>query len=140
MEPLAGQPPRNNVGQLDGDGRLGAGFEHRANAAVTYGIGNFSAQWRMNYLSAMEDTIGQTDPDLIPFNKIDAYLYHDLHLRMDLGADRQYGVYLGVDNVFNKKPPVINQLMASGITGTETAADTYDPIGRFIYGGVQLKF
>mgnify|MGYP000441426270 FL=1 len=48
LEPLAGQPPRNNVGQLDGDGRLGAGFEHRANAAVTYGIGNFSAQWRMN--------------------------------------------------------------------------------------------
>lgn len=140
LEPLAGQPPRNNVGQLDGDGRLGAGFEHRANAAVTYGIGNFSAQWRMNYLSEMQDTIGQTDPELIPLNKIDAYLYHDLHLRMDLGADRQYGVYLGVDNVFNKKPPVINQFMASINMGAETAAETYDPIGRFIYGGVQLKF
>lgn len=140
LEPLVGQPPQNNVGQLNGDGRLGAGFEHRANAAVTYGIGNFSAQWRMNYLSEMQDTIGQTDPDLVPLNKIDAYLYHDLQLRMDLGADQRYGVYLGVDNVFDKKPPVINQFMASSIIGTETAADSYDPIGRFIYGGVQFKF
>ena len=140
LVPVAGGAPQNNVGQLDGDGRLGAGFEHRANGTVTYSIGNFSAQWRVNYLSSMQDTIGQDDPDLIPLNKIDAYVYHDLQLRMDLGEQQQYGLYLGVDNVLNKKPPVINQLMASGVTGTETAADTYDPIGRFIYGGVQLKF
>jgi outer membrane receptor protein involved in Fe transport len=140
LEPVKGEPEFDNVGQLDGTGRLGAGFEHRANASINYGIGNFTAQWRTNYLSNIQDTIGQTDPDVLPFNKIDAYLYHDLQLRMNLGAEQQYGIYLGVDNVFNKKPPVINQLMASHITGTETAADTYDPIGRFIYGGVQLKF
>lgn len=140
LEPVKGQPEFDNVGQLDGTGRLGAGFEHRANASITYSVNNFNAQWRTNYLSNIQDTIGQTEPDLLPFNKIDAYLYHDLQLRMNLGAEEQYGVYLGVDNVFNKKPPVINQLMASHITGTETAADTYDPIGRFIYGGVQLKF
>jgi iron complex outermembrane receptor protein len=140
LEPLAGEEPQNNVGQLDGTGRLGAGFEHRANGAITYGIGNFSAQWRANYLSKMEDTIGQTVPALIPLNEIGSYVYHDLQLRLELGADQQYGLYLGIDNVFDKQPPLINQLMASQITGTETAADTYDPIGRFIYGGVQLKF
>lgn len=140
LEPVAGQPVQENLGQLSGTGRLGAGFEHRANASISYSIGNFSAQWRTNYLSAIQDTIGQDNPALLPFNEIDAYLYHDLQVRMELGADQQYGIYLGVDNVFDKKPPVINQLMASHITGTETAADTYDPIGRYIYGGVQLKF
>jgi outer membrane receptor protein involved in Fe transport len=45
-----------------------------------------------------------------------------------------------VDNVFDKKPPVLNQLRASHITGTETAADTYDPIGRYGYAGVQVRF
>ena len=140
LEPVKGEPVFDNVGQLDGTGRLGAGFEHRANASITYGLGNFTAQWRTNYLSDIQDTRGQIEPELVPLNKIDAYFYHDLQLRMNLGAEEQYGVYLGVDNVFDKKPPVINQLMASQITGTETAADTYDPIGRYIYGGVQLKF
>lgn len=140
LEPVKGEPEFDNVGQLDGTGRLGAGFEHRANASINYSVQNFTAQWRTNYLSNIQDTIGQTNPNVLRYNKVDAYLYHDLQLRMNLGAEEQYGVYLGVDNVFNKKPPVINQLMASHITGTETAADTYDPIGRFIYGGVQLKF
>lgn len=140
LVPVQGETEFDNVGQLDGTGRLGAGFEHRANASLNYSFRNFSAQWRSNYLSNIQDTRGQTDEDVLPFNKIGAYVYHDLQLRMNLGAEEQYGVYLGVDNVFDKKPPVINQLMASHITGTETAADTYDPIGRFIYGGVQLKF
>jgi outer membrane receptor protein involved in Fe transport len=140
LQPVKGEPTFDNVGQLNGTGRLGAGFEHRANALINYSVANLSAQWRTNYLSSIEDTRGQTNPTLIPLNRIGAYFYHDMQLRLNLGSEEQYGVYLGVDNVFNKKPPVINQLMASHVTGTETAADTYDPIGRFIYGGVQLKF
>lgn len=141
LTPLVGEPVQDNVGQLSGDGRLGAGFEHRANGSVTYSIGDFSANWRVNYLSSIKDTLDENDPALPPDeNHVEAYVYHDLQLRMELGADKQYGVYLGIDNVFDKKPPVINQLAASHVTGTETAADTYDPIGRFIYGGVQLKF
>jgi iron complex outermembrane receptor protein len=89
----------------------------------------------------MKDTLDENAPALPPqFNNIDAYTYHDLQLRYDFGADKQYNAYLGIDNVFDKKPPVINQLGASHITGTETASDTYDAIGRFLYGGVVLKF
>jgi outer membrane receptor protein involved in Fe transport len=141
LEPIEGVPAQNNVGQLDGSERLGAGFEHRANASLTYGIADFAAVWRVNYLSSMKDTLDENAPALPPqFNNIDAYTYHDLQLRYDFGADKQYNAYLGIDNVFDKKPPVINQLGASHITGTETAADTYDAIGRFLYGGVVLKF
>jgi hypothetical protein len=35
--------------------------------------------------------------------------------------------------------PVVDQNKASNITGTETAAESHDPIGRFIYLGVEVK-
>ncbi|HEY0683971.1 MAG TPA: TonB-dependent receptor [Steroidobacter sp.] len=137
----AGEPVENNVGQLSGDGRLGAGFEHRAVGTINYGIGDFTATWRMNYLSKMKDTLIENggDPD-DEGNTVGSYVYHDVNLRYQFGAEQQYSVYLGVDNVFDKLPPVLNQLRASHITGTETAADTYDPIGRYGYAGLQVKF
>jgi outer membrane receptor protein involved in Fe transport len=48
--------------------------------------------------------------------------------------------YLGVDNVFNVGAPFLPSGFASNITGTETAADTYDPFGRRFYAGVNVKF
>ncbi len=136
-----GEPIENNVGQLDGDGRLGAGFEHRAVGTINYGIGDFTATWRVNYLSKMKDTLIENggDPD-DERNTVGSYVYHDLNLRYAFGEDQQYAAYLGIDNLFDKLPPVLNQLRASHITGTETAADTYDPIGRYGYAGVLVKF
>lgn len=136
-----GEPIENNVGQLDGDGRLGAGFQHRAVGTINYGIGDFTATWRVNYLSRMKDTLIENggDPD-DERNTVGSYVYHDLNLRYAFGDDQQYSAYLGIDNVFDKLPPVLNQLRASHITGTETAADTYDPIGRYGYAGVLVKF
>jgi iron complex outermembrane recepter protein len=133
--------PTNNKGQLNGDGRLGAGFEHRANLGVTYSIDRFSANWRVNYLGPIKDTLNENGPALdANENEVGSYAYHDAQLRYKFGGDEEYNVYLGVDNVFNKKPPLINQNGASNITGTETAADSYDPFGRFYYAGVSLDF
>jgi iron complex outermembrane recepter protein len=141
LRPLAASPVENNKGQLDGDGRLGAGFEHRGNVGITYGIGDLTAVWRANYLGPIKDTLDENGPSLDPdVNDIPSYIYHDVQLRYDFGSDRQYTVFLGGDNIFDKKPPVLGQTAASQITGTETAADTYDAIGRFFYGGVELKF
>jgi outer membrane receptor protein involved in Fe transport len=141
----AGEPIQNNVGQLSGDGRLGAGFKHRAVGTINYGIGDFTATWRVNYLSKMSDTLVENgydpeDDDDPGRNTVGSYVYHDLNLRYLFGSEQQYSVYLGVDNVFDKLPPVLNQLRASHVTGTETAADTYDPIGRYGYAGLQVKF
>lgn len=141
LQPIAGEPIENNRGQLNGDGRLGAGFKHRANLSLGYSVGGLSASWRMNYQSSIVDTLGEDpdDPDS-EYLKVKAYTYHDMQVRYDFGRDESYGVYVGVDNVFNKKPPVVDQNKASNITGTETAAESYDPIGRFIYLGVGVKF
>jgi len=141
LQPLAGLPVEDNRGQLDGDGRLGAGFKHRANLSLTYQTGPFSLNWRTNYQSKIKDTLG---PDVdSPLgdstNSIKAYWYHDIQARFAVGKDR-LEFYAGVDNLFDKQPPVINQNGASNITGTETAADSFDPFGRNIYVGAVFRF
>jgi iron complex outermembrane recepter protein len=138
LQPLAGEPVQDNKGQLNGDGRLGAGFKDRAILSLGYDVGAFSASWRVNYQSAIVDTLGVT-PEDDPANAVPAYAYHDMQLRYDFGHDKKIGAYLGIDNIFDKKPPLIDQNHASNITGTETAAESYDPIGRFIYAGFEIK-
>ncbi|WP_221794947.1 TonB-dependent receptor domain-containing protein [Aquisediminimonas sediminicola] len=144
LQPLAGLPVENNRGQLDGDGRLGAGFKHRWNLSTTLDMGDVSLNWRANFLSKMKDTLG---PDVdSPLgdetNTVKSYFYNDAQLRWNFGGDtnRTLELYFGIDNMFDVKPPVINQNGASHITGTETAADTYDPYGRRFYAGAAIKF
>jgi iron complex outermembrane recepter protein len=141
LQPLAGQPVEDNLGQLNGDGRLGAGFQHRANLSLGYQIAAWKATWRVGYQSAIKDTLDENGPLLSAAdNTVPAYFYHDMQVRYAFGEDERYNAYVGVDNVFDKTPPSINQNGASNITGTETAAESYDPIGRFIYAGFEFKF
>jgi iron complex outermembrane recepter protein len=140
LQPLATEPAQQNLGQLNGDGRLGAGFKHRAQLSNTYQAGNFTGTWRMNFQSKIKDTLDPASQLLSDDeNSVPAYIYHDLQFRYGFGADKKVETYLGIDNVFDKKPPLINQNGASNITGTETAAESFDPIGRFIYVGVQYR-
>jgi outer membrane receptor protein involved in Fe transport len=98
----------------------------------------------MNYLSSMKDTLGPDADSPLgdETNSVKSYFYNDAQLRWDIGENigAKLELYLGVDNVFNVKPPVINQNGSSHITGTETAADTYDPYGRRFYAGAAVKF
>jgi iron complex outermembrane receptor protein len=141
VQQQAALPPEDQKGQLDGFQRLGAGFEHRANLGLNYSWDRFSASWRMNYLSDIKDTLEENGPSVPPnVNQIGSVVYHDMSARYEFGADREYAVYAGADNVFDKKPPVLGQNAQSEITGTETAADTYDPFGRMWYAGVEVTF
>ena len=140
--PVPGGPVQNNRGQLDGDGRLGAGFKHRANISTTYSLDNVSFFVKANYLSKIKDTLGPDVDSPIgnSFNSIGSRWYFDGQVRFDIGEDKKFQFYVGVDNIFDKKPPFIDQNGASNITGTETAADTYDPFGRAFYAGVTANF
>lgn len=49
-------------------------------------------------------------------------------------------LYVGGNNLFdNDAPPIISGLPGNS-TGTETAAGTYDPIGRRYYAGIRTRF
>jgi len=137
LQPLKGEAVQDNKGQLNGDGRLGAGFAHRANLTLGYGVGSLDTELTVRYQSAIVDTLGVLPAD-DPQNAVGAYYYADLHANYAFGSSG-WSAYVGVDNLLDKKPPVMDQNHASNITGTETAAESYDPIGRFIYAGVRLK-
>ncbi|WP_324749173.1 TonB-dependent receptor [Sphingomonas sp. LY54] len=117
--------------------------EHKATGRVTYKTGAFTGSWQVNYMSdAVSSAIfTHANPDIVAMNKIDSYFYHDLQFRWDVGEDRRFGFYAGVDNVFDKKPPFLpSPPFNNSVTGTETQADVYDPFGRRFYAGVQVRF
>jgi outer membrane receptor protein involved in Fe transport len=56
--------------------------------------------------------------------------YHDA--RVAIKVNNKYRFYLGVDNIFDRKPPL-------DLLGTE-GGSPYSSIGRFFYGGAQVDF
>ncbi len=132
-----GGPTQKEVGQLDcySCGRLGTGFRDKVNVSATVGVNNVSLNWRVNYLSSVRDDI--TDPDA---TRTGAYWYHDAQLRFGLDEKKTYEFYLGVDNVFDKKPPVFGDTNPVTFPGTQTSANTYDLYGRMFYAGVDFRF
>ncbi|WP_213981792.1 TonB-dependent receptor [Sphingomonas sp. dw_22] len=78
--------------------------------------------------------------DLAPKNlfAVDAKIYTDLQIHFDPTEHSQF--YIGVDNAFDVAPPPIVTGLPGSTQGTETAAGTYDPIGRRYYAGVRVKF
>lgn len=136
--------PLDNVGELNSgsNGRLGSGFEDRGTFSVLYSIAGIDATWRINYLSSINDTNPVPGNTVIStlYNHVPAYVYHDMQVRYTLSMKTRTEVYIGANNVFNKKPPSLPMGMASSVTGAETAADTYDVFGVFWYAGFKVRF
>jgi len=78
-----------------------------------------------------------TDPNRISTG---AYWYHDAQLRFSLDDKKKYDFYLGIDNVFDKKPPVFGDTNPVTFPGAQTSATTYDLSGRLFYAGVDFRF
>ena len=74
-------------------------------------------------------------------NKIHARLLNNMQVNARIGQNSRLEVFLGVQNMTNVKPPkLVDGLYYDVITGTTTAADVYDPIGRRFYAGAQVHF
>ena len=67
---------------------------------------------------------------------VKAKVYNDFQLTYQL--KKQVELYVGLDNAFDTKPPLIPTGVAGNDTGVETNAGTYDPIGRRWYAGVRV--
>jgi len=141
-EQIPDAPLLDNVGELNGGGRLGSGFEDRGTASLIYHIGGLEATWRATYMSSINDTNPAPGNTVISalYNHVPAYVYHDVQVRYKLPYKPHTEVYVGANNIFNKQPPFLPSGMASTVTGTETAADTYDVFGVFLYAGFKVKF
>jgi outer membrane receptor protein involved in Fe transport len=133
-----GGPTQPELGQLDcySCGRLGTGFKDRVNASLSGKFGGLSVTYKVNYLGPVVDDLTKGANAL----RVKSYFYHDAQVRYDLGEDKKFAIYFGVDNMFDKKPPVFNDTNPVTFPGTQTSANTYDLYGRMLYAGVEVKF
>jgi iron complex outermembrane recepter protein len=140
-------PVDSGVGNLE----YGSIFRDKVTTNLVYAAGPVSASWTINYLSHMVDTVRAEfadvvdslglPPEIAAHNEISARFYNDAQIRFDAGPDRRFQFFLGVRNIFDQKPPKLEDTVFNGnVTGTETAADVYDPFGRRFYAGVQVRF
>lgn len=131
-----GGPTQDEIGQLDcySCGRLGTGFKDKVNATATLKLGQFSLTYRANYLGPVVDNLGANAI------RVKAYSYHDAQVRFDLDGSKKFGFYLGVDNMFDKTPPIFRDTNQVTFPGSQTSANTYDLYGRMLYAGVDFRF
>lgn len=115
---------------------------------VDFKRGVFTLGYRMHYISAQylnfyEDfnsLPGGRSPqnaDYADRQKYPAVTYHNLRAQLDLpnlaGFGKAFQIYAGVDNVFDKHPPL-------GLTGIGAGSVIYDFRGRTFYGGLRANF
>lgn len=114
--------------------------ENKAYLALGYSIGDFSLAWNMTYIGAASlDDRFLAGYGLAPGSVgVGSYTYHDMSASYQLTDSIQ--IHAGLKNAFDKEPAPIISGLPGNSTGTETDASVYDPIGRFMYAGIRMKF
>ena len=136
-------PVESGIGNLE----YGEAFKHKVSGRASYTVGPMTLAWSTTFLSKMKDTVADEfdptglAPGIAEHNNIKARFYHDVQLNVKAGENDQFEFFVGANNVFDRKPPQLEDTVFYGnITGTETAADVYDPFGRRFYAGAQVHF
>ncbi|WP_044335309.1 TonB-dependent receptor domain-containing protein [Sphingomonas hengshuiensis] len=118
----------------------------RASASIGYDTERFGITFNGQYIGAsyLDDQYRArflladgSLPDRKYF-RVDSAFYADMQLRFNVA--KAFEFFAGVNNLLNTQPPPVITGLTGSVTGTETAAGTYDPIGRRYYSGVRLKF
>ena len=119
---------------VDCDGKFGVNCGNvyaklRTNSRVTWSTEgtNLSLAWRR--LSAVNDDTGGYSVDHIP-----SYNYFDLTATFDI--DHRFTWNIGMNNMFNKKPPILGDNQEQ----SNTYPSTYDVYGRTFFTGITVDF
>ena len=115
----------------------------RGLGTVAWNLGNWDANWRIHYVGPL--SVGNEDPRQgasadggFPAVEVRygsqtehsvnvGYNFDKINTRLDIG----------VDNVFDKQPPLFYQ---NNVINANTDVNTYDTIGRFYWARVGVKF
>jgi len=120
----------------------------RGQGQLTWQLGPWSALWRMQYIGRFEVGSHQVSrgysavPGFRPGNPYvlhyGAYVYNDLAVGYDI-APLNTRIDFGVNNVFDKQPPLIyNNITGLGNANTDSA--DFDVIGRYYWGRLTVDF
>lgn len=132
-----------------------------ANASINYDFGAFDLGWTVRYIGKQTigtweaqnsykgacpasgtipggGTCTPGDIVTLPPQNADQYprvyypsaFYHSFRANLDIS--NKFDFYIGIDNAFDKKPPL-------GLLGT-AAGDPYDTFGRYFYAGLKASW
>jgi outer membrane receptor protein involved in Fe transport len=153
--PLNAAEPNRQMSEL-GDPRWAA------NASINYDFGEFDLGWTVRYIGKQTIgtyeaqhsyqgacptsgniplgggtctpgdivTLPPTNPDAFAEVTYPDVFYHSFRANMEI--DKKFNFYVGVDNVFDKQPPL-------GLLGT-AAGDPFDSFGRYFYAGIKASW
>ncbi|KPH66237.1 TonB-dependent receptor [Novosphingobium sp. ST904] len=105
--------------------------------------GDFTASLSWRYiggtkLSSLSDNPFLTGTPSVVNRKIDAYNYFDLSLTQVI--DKQFTLRAGVNNLFDKDPPVLAAGLLQSFGNGNTYPGVYDALGRTIFVGFTANF
>ena len=119
------------------DGEIGEARD-KASLNLNYSIGPFSVSALTTFIgkSYLDDSF-LSGYDAAPRSYgVGAKTYTDLQMSYTMGKAR---FYLGIDNALDTKAPFIPSGLPNNVTGSTTASDVYDAIGRRYYVGVRFE-
>jgi len=108
---------------------------YRANLETSYSRDEWDMSWTARYMHhnlRVEPASYQSNPGQSSPIRNGSYVYHNAQVGYTF-PDSGIKVYLGVDNVFDKEPPV-------NYFGADIGSSFYDSVGRFMYLGASYKF
>ena len=107
----------------------------RASMENTFRWNEWSASWNMKYIDGnlrVTPKSYNSNPGSASPIRNGSYTYHNFRLGYTF-PDSDLNVYLGVDNAFDKDPPL-------NYFGADIGSANYDSVGRFMFLGATYKF
>ncbi|GIX35225.1 MAG: TonB-dependent receptor [Lysobacteraceae bacterium] len=116
--------------------------EWSSNLDLDWSYGDFTASWRVRYLSDLKENCGDAASfevcrdQVNGVNRLGSTTYHDLQFGWKAPWFEGTQLTLGINNAFAKEPPIC---LSCSLNGYD--ASTYDvPAGRFVYARAEMKF
>ncbi|HET6912297.1 MAG TPA: TonB-dependent receptor [Rhodanobacteraceae bacterium] len=115
----------------------------RGQAGLNWNMGPWEASWRAQYIgheqvgswNPAENENGESGAQLYSF-RVPSIVYNYLEVGYNI-EPLNTKLQFGVDNVFDKQPPIFTQ---SNVLNGDTDVNTYDTIGRFYWARATIKF
>lgn len=123
----------------DRTGQVGD-FRNRYAFGLTYSTDDLEFNWNTRILGrALADTTISSSSPLANANRIPSIAYHDVRFAYQIAKGR-YRLFAGVQNLFDKQPPIITTPARTSPDGSPTVGGIYDQRGRFFYTGITANF
>ena len=120
-----------------------AKWKHVANVNFGWKGVNFATRWR--YFGTVKQDASRYNPDgsinednFLLRHKIGGYSYFDETVSFDIND--AFTLRAGVQNVFDKKSPIVGDTVGADPNAGSTFPNTYDVLGRTFFAGASVKF